>query len=54
MSRFGSSVLVLVGLMFLLHNLGLLRFSQIGGFLQTWWPVGLIAVGVLGLLGKRK
>ena len=54
MSRVGSIVLLLVGIAFLLNNLGVVRFSQIGGLVHTWWPLILILVGVLGLLGKRK
>lgn len=54
MSRVGSIVLLLVGVVFLLSNLGLVRFSQIGGLLHTWWPLILIVVGIFGLVGKRK
>jgi hypothetical protein len=38
----GPFVLIGIGVLFLLANLGLLRFSQIFQF----WPVGLIALGV--------
>lgn len=54
MSRFGSIVLVVVGVVFLLHNLGVMSFQFLGSVLRTWWPVILIAVGAAGLLGKRK
>ncbi|NSL55203.1 LiaI-LiaF-like domain-containing protein [Uliginosibacterium aquaticum] len=53
MSRFGSIALIVVGCLFLLSNLGLFRFSQVAQLLHTWWPLILIAVGVLGLLGKK-
>lgn len=54
MSRFGSIALIVVGCLFLMSNLGWLRFSQIASLLHTWWPLILIAVGVLGLSGKKK
>ena len=54
MSRFTSIVLVVVGALLLLNNLGILRLSQLGSLLHTWWPAVLIVVGVLGLFGKRK
>ncbi|GAB2888741.1 hypothetical protein GCM10027046_16500 [Uliginosibacterium flavum] len=54
MSRVGSIVLLLVGVVFLLSNLGVLHFSQISGLLRTWWPLILIVVGAFGLIGKRK
>lgn len=51
-SRFGSIALIVVGVVFLLHNLDVLSFRLIGELLRTWWPVVLILVGVLGLVGK--
>lgn len=53
-SRFGSIVLIVIGLFFLLHNLDVLSFRVVGELLRTWWPAILIVVGVLGLMGKRK
>jgi uncharacterized integral membrane protein len=53
-SRFGSIVLIVIGLIFLLHNLNILSFRYLGELLRTWWPAILILVGVLGLMGKRK
>lgn len=53
-SRLGSIGLVIVGTLFLLNNLDVLKFSQISGVLRTWWPLILIAVGVAGLVGKHK
>jgi lia operon protein LiaF len=52
-SRFGSVALVIVGIIFLLHNLNVLSFRMIGDVLRTWWPLILILVGVLGLIGKK-
>ena len=53
MSRFGAIVLILVGLLFLLSNLGLFHFSHLGGFLRTWWPLVLIVIGLAALIGKK-
>lgn len=53
-SRTGSVILIIVGVLFLLHNLDILSFSFIGSMLRTWWPAILIVVGVLGLTGKIK
>jgi len=53
MSRTGSIILIVVGSLFLLNNLGWVHFSQIGRLLHTWWPLILIGVGVLGL-SRRK
>ena len=41
----GAIVLVLVGIFFLLTNLGYVNVSLMQ-LLKTWWPVILIAVGV--------
>ncbi|WP_422846256.1 LiaI-LiaF-like domain-containing protein [Acidovorax sp. M2(2025)] len=38
-------VLVLLGVFFLLTNLGLISIS-LRELLRVWWPVGLIALGV--------
>lgn len=46
-------ILILVGLVFLAHNLGYLPFGPLRQFLATWWPLILIIVGVAGLLGRR-
>ncbi|MEI8327087.1 MAG: DUF5668 domain-containing protein, partial [Betaproteobacteria bacterium] len=43
--HFAAIVLVLVGMFFLLSNLGLVHIS-IGELFRTWWPLILIAVGV--------
>jgi len=45
-------VLVLIGIVFLAHNLGYLPFGALRQFLATWWPLILIAVGIAGLLRK--
>lgn len=47
-------VLIILGVLFLAHNLGFLRFAQLRELLGTWWPLILIAVGVAGVLESRK
>ncbi|MFC3549759.1 LiaI-LiaF-like domain-containing protein [Lysobacter cavernae] len=47
----GALVLVVIGTLFLLNNLGFTDMS-LGRLLTTWWPAILIAVG-LGMLFKR-
>ena len=45
-------VLIIVGTLFLLNNLGFTDLS-LGCLISTWWPAILIVVG-LGLLLNRK
>jgi hypothetical protein len=45
-------VLIVVGTLFLLNNLGYTDLS-LGRLISTWWPAILIVVG-LGLLLNRK
>jgi hypothetical protein len=42
-------ILVVVGALLLANNFGLLAF----GWLQQWWPVLLIALGLLSILRPR-
>ena len=49
-SRLVPVILILVGVLFLLANLGWI--PQIGPLLHQWWPVILIALGVW-MLAKR-
>ena len=49
-SRFSAVVLILIGVLFLLANLGLV--PRLGPLLREWWPLILIVLGV-GLLFKR-
>ena len=46
----GPVVMIGLGVIFLLNNLGLLRFSQVFKF----WPVALIALGVYLLLDRSR
>ena len=43
--NFAAIVLVLVGIFFLLTNLGYVNISLMQ-ILKTWWPLILIAVGI--------
>lgn len=47
-------VLILMGGLFLAHNLGYLEFAQVKHLIATWWPAILIAVGVAGLVGRGR
>lgn len=42
---FGGLVLIVFGVLVLARNLGLLNIS-LAELIGTWWPVGLIALGV--------
>ncbi len=44
-SRTGALILIVVGTVFLISNLGLI--PQLGPLLHRWWPLILIIVGVL-------
>jgi len=47
----GALVLIVIGVLFLLQNLGYGGFD-FGDLIRKWWPLILIAVGV-GMLFKR-
>jgi hypothetical protein len=49
-SIFAPLVLIVLGTLFLLANLGLL--PHFGPFIAKWWPLILIAVGVSLLLRR--
>jgi hypothetical protein len=48
-SKAGPVLMIVVGVLFLLANLGWV--PQLGPLLRQWWPVLLIALGV-GMLVK--
>jgi hypothetical protein len=48
MSRSGL-ILILIGALLLAHNLGWLTW----GWFSTWWPLGLIALGVWSFWDHR-
>ena len=47
-------VLLILGLLFLAHNLGYLGFAQLRDIIATWWPLILIALGIAGLIGRGR
>lgn len=53
--HFGAIVLIVVGSLFLLSNLGMLHVN-IGELFRTWWPAILIALGLSMIFtpGPRK
>jgi hypothetical protein len=50
-SSFGALLLIVVGVLFLLSNLGLV--PQVWPLLRKWWPITLIIAGVIMLLERR-
>ena len=46
--------LIVVGVLFLAYNLGFLQFSQLKEIVSTWWPAILIALGIGGLMQRKK
>jgi hypothetical protein len=53
-SRFGAIVLILVGCIFLLINLGILPIAELKALLARWWPLILIAIGAWQLTRPRR
>lgn len=45
-SRTGSIILIAIGSIFLLVNLGMLQIREITEILGKWWPLILIGIGV--------
>jgi hypothetical protein len=52
-SRTGAFILILIGVIFLLINLGVLPVAELRELLAKWWPLVLIVVGV-ALLGRPR
>ncbi|WP_341678324.1 DUF5668 domain-containing protein [Niveibacterium sp. SC-1] len=53
-NRIGPIILIIVGSLFLLNNLGLFNLRSLFHYFGTWWPLILIVVGVAGLIGRKK
>jgi cell wall-active antibiotic response 4TMS protein YvqF len=49
-SRTGAIVLIVVGTLFLLSNLGVV--PQLGPLLRQWWPLILIVIGIIMLVQR--
>jgi hypothetical protein len=50
-SNFGALVLIVVGIIFLLSNLGMIPHAL--PLLRQWWPLGLIIAGVIMLIEHK-
>lgn len=46
-------VLIVLGLLFLAHNLEFIQWKQLRDILGTWWPLILIALGIAQLARRR-
>ncbi|MGQ0544820.1 MAG: LiaI-LiaF-like domain-containing protein [Betaproteobacteria bacterium] len=46
-------ILIVLGLLFLAHNLDFIQWRQLREILSTWWPLILIALGI-AQLARRK
>jgi hypothetical protein len=53
-SSAGPIVLILIGGIFLLINLGILPVAELKALLAKWWPVFLIVIGVWQLTRPRR
>ncbi|HEU4352257.1 MAG TPA: DUF5668 domain-containing protein [Burkholderiales bacterium] len=47
-------VLIVLGVLFLAHNLEFLQWRQLREILSTWWPLILIALGIAQLARRRR
>ena len=47
-------LLVILGLLFLAHNLEFIQWRQLREILSTWWPLILIALGLAQLARRRR
>jgi hypothetical protein len=53
-SRFGPIVLILVGSILLLINLGIVPVAELRALLAKWWPAILIILGVWQLTRPQR
>ena len=53
-SKLGAGILILVGAVFLLINLGIMPAAELKALLAKWWPLILILVGAWQLLRPRR
>jgi len=53
-SAFGAVVLITIGAIFLLINLGVVPVAQLRALLAQWWPLILIFLGVWLLVRPRR
>jgi hypothetical protein len=50
----GAYILIVIGVIFLLVNLGIVPIRELARLLATWWPLILIAIGAWQLARSRK
>lgn len=50
-SHFGALILIVVGVLILLSNLGMI--PHLWPLLRQWWPLALIIAGVVMLVERR-
>ncbi len=53
-SSFGPIVLIVIGAILLLVNLGLVPIAELRALLAKWWPLILILIGVWQLVRPRR
>ena len=53
-STFWPIVLIVIGGLLLLSNLGILPLGEVKARAATWWPLILILIGVTSLLKKGR
>ena len=53
-SRTGALILIFIGAVFLLINLGVLPVAELRVLLAKWWPLILIVIGAWLLTKPRK
>jgi hypothetical protein len=53
-SSFGPIVLILVGGIFLLINLGILPIAEVKALFAKWWPLILIVIGAWQFTRPRR
>jgi len=53
-SSFGPIILILIGTVFLLVNLGIMPIAELRALLAKWWPLILILIGVWQLVRPRR
>ena len=53
-SRTGAFILIFIGMIFLLVNLGVLPIRELAPLVAKWWPLILIVVGAWLLWRPRK
>ena len=50
----GAIILIFIGVVFLLINLGVLPVAELRELLSKWWPLILIVIGAWLLMRPRK